>query len=82
MYDTPHLINNIRINIFQNVLVVDGINVRGTLVEELYAHDVPRDVRMCLPLTRKHIDLPTIALMSAPLAAQVMSHSVDVGINY
>ena len=80
MYDTPHLVKNIRNNFKAQILMFDGKPVKWEYVSMFYELDSKRQIRLAPKLRSKHINIPPFKNMNVRLAAQVLSHSVASGI--
>ncbi|KAL0146898.1 hypothetical protein M9458_057837 [Cirrhinus mrigala] len=80
LWDPPHLIKNIRNNWRSSGFMLDGDRIFWAILEELYTYVSKQDSRLCCCLTKKHVHLPPFASMRVRFAAQVLSHSVAVGI--
>ena len=71
LYDTPHLLKNIRNNLKNN-----GFHIKDKLaawchIRELYKQDSKRKIRMVPKLTELHLDLSAFSTMKVSLATQV-----------
>ncbi len=71
LYDTPHLVKNIRTNLKKHGFKVGEKNIKWEHLQQLYKYDSSKKIRMVPKLTEKHLELPMFSSMSVPLAAQV-----------
>jgi len=82
IYDPPHALKNVRNNLKSSGFTIDNTPISWSIIEEMYSHDIKRNVRMVPKLTDKHINLQGFGLnMRVKLAAQIISHSVSSAIN-
>ena len=81
IYDPPHLLKNIWNNFIKSNYKYDNVEIKWEYVLDFYNIDKAMSIRMVPKLTDKHITLPPFAAMRVNLAAQILSHSVAVGIN-
>ena len=71
LYDAPHLLKNIRTNLKRHRFSSSQKLYTWQHIEQLYAYDSAKKIRMVPKLTQKHIALPPFTTMSVPLAVKV-----------
>ncbi|KAK2144728.1 hypothetical protein LSH36_735g00023 [Paralvinella palmiformis] len=76
LYDPPHLLKSI-----WNMVSPLVTHILWQHVVDFNTLDSSQSVRMAPKLTKKHIDLPAFAPLQVHLAAQVLSHSVAMGLH-
>lgn len=80
--DTPHLVKNTRGNLSKNGFVDDeGVKVNWGYIQTLESINSSHFPRYCPRLTYHHVNLQPFKEMNVSKAAQVLSHSVSVGLN-
>ena len=81
LYDPPHLLKSIRNNFKKYGFSVNDKQVLWKFIEQVYNVNSNFPISMVPRLTKKHIDLPPFSSLRVRYAAQVLSHSVGVGIS-
>ncbi len=74
LYDTPHLMKNIRTALKNFGFNIAGNFIKWNYIEQLLHYDMKKKIRMVARLTWKHLDLPIFSKMSVPLAAQLCKY--------
>ena len=80
MYDSTHLLKNLRNNFKEHGFEWKGKAIQWEYVTDFYDYDKGNKIRLAPKLTDAHIELPPLILMRVNLAAQVLIDTVAVGI--
>jgi hypothetical protein len=80
IYDTPHIIKNIRNHLKKHGYFVDGQHVVWKDLVKLYEIDSMSDNSMVPKLTKYHLEIPDCSKMKVKFATQLLSRSVAAAI--
>ncbi|CAK1591187.1 unnamed protein product [Parnassius mnemosyne] len=81
IFDVPHLIKCIRNNLLSNDFIYKGKLISWEYIEELYAKQKQKDLRLIPKVTEKHINPNNFQKMRVKYAAQIFSRSVFAAIS-
>jgi len=83
MYDPPHLLKSVRNNFRRYPVQIKGGGVaRWDYVKKFYDLDSQQQLRLAPKLKLSHVLMNGFKKMNVRLAAQILSHSVAVGISF
>ena len=77
MYDVPHLVKNLRNNMIDYSIHINGNIASFKHIRQMYDLEKNCTLRLCPKLTDGHFDLKPFKKMKVCLATQVFSHSVS-----
>jgi len=80
IFDVPHLLKNIRNNLINHDIMVDGKQVSWKHIKAVYEADKKCALRMLPKLKDEHINPTLTGKMRVCLAAQVFSHAMSAAI--
>lgn len=82
LFDIPHLLKSTRNNLFSYLFLSTEGEINKKYIETMYNYDKSKDYRLCPKLTDEHIYPNSFQKMKVKYAAQVLSHSVSVALNW